>query len=728
MGADDEVKLVVRLADGALEVSAAGRTARLRWPDVESAVQQIGVLVGDLVDQQRRVVVMLGQGLASLRKRLREHLAEDVRRGALRFEELDEDDDELSFAVGMPKGLENTGVGRPSRMPISDDGPPPPSDARGPSVIGVVHGKPPSPDDVEPPKPTPIVEPAPGRSVGIVLHRRGFKSELPGEAHEPTRVRHTTRLAAGRAYQLRVQIGPLRDDSLIEVAPPSIDGLVPARPDGNTLEVAVFGLDFAVTSKHAVRALWLPATGASQVLEFNLTAPAKAGPARLRVMVSHADHLLQSFVVSAEIAHGEERAPARTVIAKLEHSATRRFDNLAALRPRAATAVINDDPSGDHSITLKRGDATCTFAFTDAQVRAAAERVRALLEQAVHAPAFEEPPPLRTSDAFGARVAAYKEQIRTLAVYGKQLYLALSSKTNAAGRELLRELAKLPDQRLQLVHVTRSLVIPWATIYDGWLPRDLKVAGLDVCLGPPEGGPPCGHDGTEQLICVTRFWGMRHYLELQLGDPRKVDAITTFQAPPDRRQLRILQGKRLRDEHFLPDDYTKLLAQPDVAWNGDVYDLLAAAKRPAVFVAMGHFSIEEPAPGSHVHTIDLVPETLTDTGVSQLVIEEGDWKDPHSIVLLMACSSAVAASDALIGMIDAFASAGAAAIIGTESTVYPRLSARAACLLYQQLVDGNGKLAEAMRALRWTLARDATPLAFTFTAYGNADLAREDAA
>jgi hypothetical protein len=140
---------------------------------------------------------------------------------------------------------------------------------------------------------------------------------------------------------------------------------------------------------------------------------------------------------------------------------------------------------------------------------------------------------------------------------------------------------------------------------------------------------------------------------------------------------------------------------------------------------MGHFAAKKAFKGATVHTIDLVPEPLTDIGISQQIGNSGVWGDPCSLVLLMACTSIVDPATALTTMIEAFGGAGAGAIVGTESIVYPRVSARAACEIVERLRDDAGNLSKAMRSLRWSLVSAASPLAFTFTAYGNANLAME---
>jgi hypothetical protein len=279
---------------------------------------------------------------------------------------------------------------------------------------------------------------------------------------------------------------------------------------------------------------------------------------------------------------------------------------------------------------------------------------------------------------------------------------------------------------IQLVHATPSLMLPWATVYDGLVPDDLDTSKLPVCHGFVAGAP-CTHDGMDpSLLCVRRFWGLRHIVEIVGATGKEKDTVTRLAIEPARPLIRWLHGASVQAVPYMPADYESLLYQPGLpVWDLDVYDLLREERRPTIVIAMGHFEQKSPIPSAAVHSIDLVPRALTDVGVAQQSGVFGEWLKPQSLVLLMACSSAVDPSTALTTMIEAFAGAGAGAIVGTESVIYPRISARAACAIYRGLREDAGSLSKAMRGLRWELIGAANPLAFTFTAYGNADLAME---
>lgn len=512
-------------------------------------------------------------------------------------------------------------------------------------------------------------------------------------------------LAAGGRYHLALQIGGALDGSIFAERPPSIDGTLPASRDGHALEVTVFGMDFIVHGA-ATQALWLPPADPSLPVSFAIEAPARPGPARLRVVVTHRDHALQSFLVDATVAATEE-ARDGALIATLEHAATGTFANVGALAPRAVT-LVQGDAAPLTSISGKAGAARGGFELRDEVVDAAAARVRAILEEAARAAGapFGEPPPARDTPARTARVQRFEETIRALAIAGAQLFDGLLVAATDDGQDLLRGLLAQDDATVQIVQGA-SPVLPWAAVYDGAHGPELdELRGWPVCAGDG-----CDH-GPDTLgtICVRRFWGVRHVIELVSARKVAADAALAVGAPDDR-ALRIVEGKSLADATFLHDAYVALRDAPGVRWQRDVYEVLADAQRPGVLIALGHFAKE---------AIDTVPRPLTSAGVASK-LRDGRWRTPASIVLLLACESAAPPLDVIAPLARSFAAIGAGAVIGTETTVFHRFSSRVAASLYGRLHAGE-PLGRALRAVRRELIADASPLGFALTAFGNADL------
>ena len=101
-------------------------------------------------------------------------------------------------------------------------------------------------------------------------------------------------------------------------------------------------------------------------------------------------------------------------------------------------------------------------------------------------------------------------------------------------------------------------------------------------------------------------------------------------------------------------------------------------------------------------------------------IEEDRWvAQPRTLALLMACESAAMESDSLNDFVLAFASAGAAAVVGTEVNTFSGIAAEFALEVTAMVWLNRGtQIGEAIRRFRLALASGRNPLGFVFTAYG----------
>ena len=151
--------------------------------------------------------------------------------------------------------------------------------------------------------------------------------------------------------------------------------------------------------------------------------------------------------------------------------------------------------------------------------------------------------------------------------------------------------------------------------------------------------------------------------------------------------------------------------------------------RPAILVVLGHY--ETPAPNQPRITFAgndwFEPDDLT-----KQVQDLSKWKDANPLVLLAACESGAASLASITSFLAAFADARAAAVIGTETTVFLGLACRFAKEIAVALMGTTGKessagkqsLGDAVLSFRRGLLLDFNPLGFVFTPYGDADLHR----
>ena len=98
-----------------------------------------------------------------------------------------------------------------------------------------------------------------------------------------------------------------------------------------------------------------------------------------------------------------------------------------------------------------------------------------------------------------------------------------------------------------------------------------------------------------------------------------------------------------------------------------------------------------------------------------------EWEQPNTVILLLACGSSTTDVTTLNDIVTSLASAGAGAVIGTESPVFPRLVCRFGREVTQDLFAGRN-LGVAVTDFHRRLLRSGNPLAFAFTCIGSLEL------
>jgi hypothetical protein len=557
----------------------------------------------------------------------------------------------------------------------------------------------------------------------------------------PVRAVPTTHtLRRGGRYRLRVHVGHRTEESLMTGEPPPLDPLLPApkRKQGHTLHVVVYEKDFTALSPR-LRALHLPDLGGSRPVSFELRAPERDGPARLRLKVYHGNQLLQSFVLTAHVAAREERAagPQPALAVDLVYSRSARFANLGDFPPRALSVGVNQESDGSHLFMFKVGKAVEAIGVAEEVLSREIGSFRAVLQNAT----FDEhgEPRFATWPAPGTPPSAeFHQVIRDLADAGARLHDALWVRMSKGLKDRLRAVAKSADHTIQLVRDDPKYVFPWAALYDFGLPeRRAGETPPPVCLGfdgdpgePPHGAPAkrCAHGPGDAVYCVWGFWGIRHALEVLLargGVPE--DEVTVVERAG--RDAAVCLAVGADDEfavEFVEQMKGDLKSAVRVAAEGDdLVDLLwRAAERPALLVVLGHLETAAAAGEPAEPRIVLVPKKswFRAGPVTAREKADGEWEQPRTVVLVMACGSAATEVGTLNDFVTALSSAGAAAVVGTECPAFTRLLARFAREVIADLWSGKTTLGEAIKGCRRRLVAAGNPLAFVFSAAGNADL------
>jgi hypothetical protein len=528
-------------------------------------------------------------------------------------------------------------------------------------------------------------------------------------------------LAANRVYYVFVRIGGDFHRSLFAERPPAIDPLLPDPIDaqGHRIEIVLYPIDFELRPP-SVQQVILPLYGATPVAQFIVETPfVRDGhrTANARVCIYHDNHLIQSFLLRADVAPQETWA-SDALRVELEFSRTERFENVERLAPRAASLAINQTGGASHRLMIK-GDGTAQdFLFSEEMLEKDIESFRATLEEATaitpDVPRFESDPAPGT-----AKRAEADDYIRRLAREGAKLHEELRDRSNGALFEALRSVAKKRDQTIQIIRYDPNYALPWAAFYDFELPD----GDAPVCLGTTGEGEICSHAPMESLdvFCVYGFWGVRHHIE-QFLVPPDGNAST----PP------VLVAPASADPPTLvalgvDDAYTRALVDGlerfgpkfvEVAGNKDVLTLVWDKKtRPTFLVVVGHLD-----DASNLPRILLPNNQIIDgSAIGKRAWKTGRLEDPRPLVLLMACGSTATDLATHAGLSLAASSAGAAAVIGTEATVFTGLVQQFVCEVMEELWAGRS-MGAAVTSFRRQLLGRGNPLAFVFTPFGDADL------
>jgi hypothetical protein len=523
-------------------------------------------------------------------------------------------------------------------------------------------------------------------------------------------------LVAGGRYELDVQIGAAWQASLVVGEPPAIDLLLPDDRRGHDLHVSVFGEKVRIEGP-ATRVLRLPPAGPSEVISFAVVMPVAEGPVHLRVSVYYRQNLLQTFRLDGLVAAAEQVHAEPILVAELDHSATHDWGNLDELGRRALSLTLNTDGRDGHQLYIKGLKVAATVRVDVDREDNLMKDIRQVLTESVE------------------KTRSPQSTVWALAELGRSLFGAVFSEVDDAAAEALRTVSRSTDETLQVVRANTDRAVGWPLVYD-WLLPDVMFGGPEpeVCFGRGMNGGPCGHSAADGVVCVLGFWGLRHRLEELLADPVREDMpIDVAVRNPN---VLVALG--------VDDDATKSLAgrlssagTAGVHVLGPQDSLLAdlwKPDRPGIVIVLGHHETRDLVGEPQGARIELLTADrwLRGGKLIDQAQQQGRWRPPHSVVLLLSCRSAAAAPTEMTTFLKALQGARAGAVIGTECDVFSDVAVEfATALLTSMFVDGTGpgsrgrsaSFAEAVRRARQSIVVDRRdPVGFAFDAFGPADL------
>jgi len=537
------------------------------------------------------------------------------------------------------------------------------------------------------------------------------------DALEDFRVPRARPLEVGGRYRLCFRVGQPFVGSLFVSPPPPIDPLLKAIDSFSVhrVDVVVFPLDF-IAEGAVVRSLVIPAFGSSATLSFPVRAPTKAGSARLRVAVFLGNHLVQSYLVRTTVARAGARSARGELSAELEFTRAEDLYETQELPARRFSVLLNAD-SNVHSFQFKIGDAAGTVRWRKKGVGEAVGRIRKLL-QGFSADAQN---PRRFPADQIAKDFDYADALKALAEEGSRVYKSLFLENWDLEAEFLA-IRKERDLALQAVFCDADAEFPWDLLYDKTMPADL--ANAKVCSAAR-----CDEEHVgENVICESGFWGVRHIVEQFVAFGRERIDRAASATWPKSAAVQISLGDGSAAASRLVSDLSSGLGggvvqvRPSAA-KAFLGTLWNARSRGAVTVVLGHVTRASAEAPARICILDGSPGVhMTASDLTDMTIQSGRWKPSSGVVLLLGCSSAAASDFELAPLHRAMLRAGAVAVVGTECDVYSDVAARFGIQLVLALGRDHLPMGRAVRSARLDLLGRKNPLAFLFSAYGDASL------
>jgi hypothetical protein len=544
-------------------------------------------------------------------------------------------------------------------------------------------------------------------------------------------VEPTESLEADSVYELRVHIGNRFPESLVAGDVSAIDELVGPPDDesgGHQLDISVQGKDFRVVSVPS-KQLHLPRAGSTDLVYFQVRTPKTLGKARLRITVHHRNHLIQSFVLAANIAESE-RVPG-TLEIRQEFARSEQFKNLDQLRERSLFIGMNHGQT-THEIMIKADQATSELDLSVKAYDQCVKDLRQALSDAVLIPNLQLARTYPKIPPGGAPGPDAADAFRRLAKLGRAVYDALFSSLPRGGtRKAMVRLQNSANEKIQVVRFETRSAFPWTLLYDWQLPDDIFGAPPSpVCLGSTITAgqtASCTHGAKDKVFCVRGFWGVRHLVEELLEQQRNASQTVT---KPTSDVIRVIastvlpQGQTLQTNLNTTCGAGVLASGP--AQEYKLLDLLwqDPPVRPAVLIVLGHLETTQIAGQPDTPRVELQPssEWLTLKHLLDRATQAADqWDDPRTIVIFAPCEGAAIDEDTLNSFVTALNTAGAGAIIGMQSVVGGDQAAEFAEKLTLSLWTSNS-LGEAMQKVRSETIRSGDPAGFLLQSFGDVDL------
>jgi hypothetical protein len=554
------------------------------------------------------------------------------------------------------------------------------------------------------------------RVVDVTLRRH---PSVPGRA-AGTFVRPGTTLQAGGRYDLRVRIGQATADTIMVGARQAIDLLLPPSDDGHALEIVCFEGDFALEGHRSVTTFLRP-VGPSDVVEFSLRAPLEPGRVTARLGVYYRRNLLQSFLFSAKVGAREARTRRHEgPRAELDHSMTYDWRDLDAFGPRSLSLVVNSSGTS-HRLYLNGDDEPEEWALNPEVQKQLASGGRSVLAKAI---SKKQRKPGQAPEA----------SLTDLARAGSELHLALFTKRRqrpsaAAGQpaapgrspSAMQAIVEAWDSVIQVVRVDTNQAIPWQLLYDWDVPAD-EHSTWPECYGVDRSGKSCGHRFDSGVVCVNGFWGVRHCIEEYIG--ARPDTALSIPVPSGKLRVDLALGITNDYVEHLVEQLDKVVDVRRLLQADSLLDRLwDATARSPVCAVVGHCEEQKLVTGTS-------EKLLTWQLVAKHALRRNNLTDPRPLLFLLACETGAVDPSMVANNVEAFTSAGVAAILATECIVWTSQVETFGAAFFRSFIasldappeQSPVPFASAIREARVAMTRAGSLAGLAFIAFGPASV------
>ncbi|MBI4259983.1 MAG: hypothetical protein HY658_05400 [Actinobacteria bacterium] len=591
--------------------------------------------------------------------------------------------------------------------------------------------------------------PAPPRFANVAVAR----------AEDDTVVPASSSLATGRGYVLRLDIGELSPESVVENARewPVPEHLLPRREGGHWLDALVVSDTLDVETDRYP--LFLPDRGSSWVCAcepgFEHRCPEderepyvriafrtldEPGTADMRIGLYHEGNLVQSQLLRAEVLESEEDGhPHRS---RIDYTLTAHLGDLAGLAPRSLNVLTNRNGDGTHRLVFNGRGRPVSFTLTEGQMGGAMKAARAKLRE-MHIRERRSLGRTKYVNLYDGEnrksPERFLEDLTALAELGSLLWSMLLN-------QRLDDLLNRKDELATTVPIQVSragetvFVFPWALVYDIPLERGdprytpcplvarwEEMAALDGSW--PDRCPHAEAHATN-VLCPFGFWGFRHVIEQPPSTGQRGTLAGAITVSGD--GLTFVLGRSLELDPALATAHRERLGAslPDGATIVDCGSRDAVARALAdpdlelvYFYCHGRREVlaegMEPVPYLEIGQAEkLFPSDLQ-------AWVQGEWPRDHwkvvaPLVFINGCHTAELTPEGLVNFVDTFCGVRALGVVGTEVSVHQAVAGEVAEMFFEQLKAQP--VGEALRRVRLSMVAKGNMMGLAYTPFCSAAL------